>query len=50
MAVIGDREVVDGTVALRRRDDREVVSLSPAEVTERIAALSERRLIDLELP
>jgi len=49
MAVIGDREIADGTVALRRRGRHDVVTLAPAAVTARIAELAARRLPGLEL-
>jgi threonyl-tRNA synthetase len=50
MAVLGDREVADGTASVRRRDD---VRLAPQPVDEAlrgIAALARRRSRSLDLP
>lgn len=49
MAVIGDREIADGTVALRRRDHHDVATLAPAVIIARIAKLAACRLPGLEL-
>lgn len=50
MAVIGDREVADGTVAPRRRDRGELPPMAPGALTDLIAELAARRATTLELP
>jgi threonyl-tRNA synthetase len=50
MAVIGDREVADGTVALRRRDGVHVPPLTSAAVLRGLEVLATRRDAGLDLP
>ncbi|HSK91366.1 MAG TPA: threonine--tRNA ligase [Euzebyales bacterium] len=49
MAVIGDREVADGTVSLRRRDGVRPPVMAPDAVVDRLARLVTDRRLDLDL-
>jgi threonyl-tRNA synthetase len=48
MAVIGDREVADGTVAARRRDGGQVPPMAPDALVDLIADLAARRATALD--
>ena len=48
LAVIGDREVAAGTVAVRRRDGAQLPPMAPAALVDLIAGLAARRAATLE--
>jgi threonyl-tRNA synthetase len=50
MAVIGDRELADGTVAVRRRDGRQLPPMSHAAIVDLAAGLSAARVTGLDAP
>jgi threonyl-tRNA synthetase len=50
MAVLGDREVAGGTVAVRRRDGRQLPPMSPDALTDLVAGLTAARATTLDAP
>lgn len=50
MGVIGDREVADATVSVRRRDDRRLPPMPADDLIEGVAALADTRARSLDVP